>query len=82
MGVPGHDSRDAAFAAAHNLPVRTVLSGEADAPHRVLRDSGAFDGLEAPGPAAEAILAAGVAGGWAAAHSSCVCLVQPARRVW
>jgi hypothetical protein len=73
MGVPAHDARDAAFAAAHGLPTRTVVSpaGDGGAPS-VLVNSGKFDGLVAPGPAGEAILAAGAAGGWAAAVTSCV----------
>jgi leucyl-tRNA synthetase len=42
MGVPGHDDRDRAVAAARGLPVRTVVSGAG-----LLVDSGEFSGLPA-----------------------------------
>ena len=62
MAVPAHDARDHAFALAHGLPVVQVVSGEpASGPHTgrgTLVNSGDFDGLAAPDPARELIVAA------------------------
>ena len=56
MAVPGHDERDFAFAAAHELPVRRVILGEGQDPAAPLAeawtgagamiDSGRFDGMD------------------------------------
>ncbi len=62
MAVPAHDSRDHAFALAHGLPVvEVVAGGGAPGPHTghgTLVNSGDFDGLAAPDPAREVIVAA------------------------
>ena len=47
MGVPGHDGRDARFAAAFALPKRNVLDGEGET--ATVCNSGApWDGLAVP----------------------------------
>ncbi len=55
MAVPGHDERDFAFAAGHDLPIRRVVAGSEDAPDTPLAtaytdpgrlvNSGFLDGL-------------------------------------
>ncbi len=62
MAVPAHDQRDHAFASAFDLPIVQVVSGqERSGPHHgpgALMNSGDFDGLGAPDPAREVIIAA------------------------
>jgi len=62
MAVPGHDSRDHAFATAFRLPIVEVVSGgtgpAAHAGSGTLVNSGEFDGLKAPDPARQVITAA------------------------
>jgi leucyl-tRNA synthetase len=62
MAVPAHDARDHAFALAHGLKVVPVVSGDSTAgPHTgrgSLINSRDFDGLAAPDPARELIVAA------------------------
>ena len=54
MGVPAHDERDAAFAAAHGLPVVRVIDDEG----RLCNSGASFDGLEAATTGREAIVRA------------------------
>ncbi len=63
MAVPAHDARDHAFAEDHGLPIVQVVAGGASAGgvhsgSGALINSGHFDGLGAPYPAAELLTAA------------------------
>ena len=62
MAVPAHDQRDHTFASAFGLPIIPVVSGQdSDGAHSgagVLMNSGHFDGLGAPDPAREVVVAA------------------------
>ena len=62
MAVPAHDQRDHAFATAFELPIIPVVTGESrDGAHSgsgTLINSGPFDGLGAPDPAREMVVAA------------------------
>ena len=66
MAVPAHDERDFAFATRFGLPIIEVIAppsgaqgtlAEAYTGDGVMVNSGEFDGLAAPGPAFEAIVA-------------------------
>ena len=62
MAVPAHDQRDHTFASAFGLPVVPVVTGQdsngAHSGSGVLINSGHFDGLGAPDPAREVVVAA------------------------